>query len=194
MFALKCRRNYAISAESICISQSNIVLIVTAVINLICSGEPTLPPRAFPSCRGQFGAVCFLREELFLQQAQARGQGVQLLALLLPAYVTLYSTLWPQWNGAGLHCPMEMWSAMPSSLTPPSSKTASQSAAAWNAGNLHPAQCSWPLGSSHTARLLRCSRQTRSASFPKPSGHVVLNILRCSTLQFKVLLQAIPSS
>ena len=63
MFALKCRRNYATSAESISVSQSNIVLIVTAVINLICSGEPTLPPRTSPSCRGQFGAVCFLREE-----------------------------------------------------------------------------------------------------------------------------------
>ena len=145
MFALKCRRNYAISVESISISQSNIVLIVTAVINLICSGEPTLPPRTFPSCRGQFGAVCFLREELFLQQAdlqaQATGQGVQFSALLLPTYVTLNTTLWPQlthlWNGDGLHCAMEMWkSVMPSSLTPPSPKAASQSAAAWNAGNV----------------------------------------------------------
>lgn len=97
MFALKCRRNYAISAESIGISQSNIVLIVTAVINLICSGKPTLPPRTLPSWRCQFGAVCFLREELFLQQAglqaQATGQAVQFSALLLPAYVTLNTTL-----------------------------------------------------------------------------------------------------
>lgn len=127
MFALKCRRNYAISAESISISQSNIVLIVTAVINLICSGEPTLLPRTFPSCTGQFGAVCFLREELFLQQAgsqaQATGQGVQFSALLLPTSVTLNTMLWPQlthlWNGDGLHCPMAMWrSMMPSSMTP----------------------------------------------------------------------------
>lgn len=39
MFALKCRRNYAISAECISISPSNIALIVSAVINLICSGS-----------------------------------------------------------------------------------------------------------------------------------------------------------
>ena len=97
MFALKCRRNYAISAESISISQSNIVLIVTAVINLICSGEPTLPRRTFPFCRGPFGAVCFFREELFLLQAslqaQATGHGAQVSALLLPACVTLNTTL-----------------------------------------------------------------------------------------------------
>lgn len=97
MFALKCSRNYAISAESISISQSNIVLIVTVVINLICSGEPALPPRTFPSFRGQFGAVCFLKEELFPQQAglqaQATEQGVQFSALLLPAHVALNTTL-----------------------------------------------------------------------------------------------------
>lgn len=97
MFALKCSRNYAISAESISISQSNIVLIVTAVINLICSEEPTLSPRTFPSFRGQFGAVCFLKEEVFLQlaglQAQAAGQGAQFSALLLLAYVALNATL-----------------------------------------------------------------------------------------------------
>lgn len=77
MFALKCRRNYAISAESISISQSNIVLIVTAAISLICSGEPILPPRTFPSCRGQFGDACFLREELFLQQASLEAQATE---------------------------------------------------------------------------------------------------------------------
>lgn len=203
MFALKCRRNYAISAQSISISQRNIVLIVTAVINLICSGESTLPPRTFPSCRSQFGAVCFLREELFLQQAglqaQATGQGVQFSALLLPAYVTLNTTLRPQltrlWNGDGLRCPMETWSVVPSSLTPPSPKAASRSAAAWNAGNLCPAHCSCPLSSSRRARLLRCEwRQTHRGSFPKPSGLPALNILLYTTLRFKVLLQAVSSS
>lgn len=190
MFALKCRRNYAISAESISISQSNIVLIVTAVISLICSGEPTLLPRTFPSCKGQFGAVCFLREELFLQQAglqvQATGQGVQFSALLLPAYVTLNAMLWPQlthlWNGGGLFCPVEIWkSVVPSSLTPPSPKAVSWSAAAWNAGNPRPAHCSCPLGSSRRARLLGCKwRQTCSRSFPKSSRDTQL-WTSCST-------------
>lgn len=76
----------------------------------------------------------------------------------------------------------------------PSPKAVSRSAAAWNAGNLRPAHCACPLGGSHRARLLRCKwRQIGSGFSPKPSGHRTLNILLHSTLQFKVLLQAVPS-
>lgn len=54
------QKSYAISAERISISQSNIVLIVTAVINLSCFGEPTLPlPEASHPAEVHLGLLVF---------------------------------------------------------------------------------------------------------------------------------------
>lgn len=162
MFSLKCRRNYAISAEYISISQSNIVLIVSAVINLIFSDCRPFLQEPSHLAGVNMGLFAFKEKAFFFAAVWFTETGSRKISSVFGFVIShlcnfKYNTLTLDatvCNGGGFHCLMDMWrSVMSSSMTP----NALSEQHEINAGK--PAHHSPSLGNSHRARLWRCKIQ-----------------------------------